>query len=224
MFDCRTEGSTVVDGTGAAAPPADVDIRGDRIVAVGKADEPGRETLHVDAFMVAPGFVDPHTHHAAQLYWCGYATPSSPHGVTSVIGGNFGFTLAPLKESHADFTARMAKVEGKLFSLEQECSLMTNAPTRLFGLVVRGRIEESWVADVVVFDPETVDSGPAHRVYDLPGESLRLTAESAGVERVFVNSRAVIVNSETEEALPGGVLPSGRNAETVTTHYPRITG
>jgi N-acyl-D-aspartate/D-glutamate deacylase len=102
----------------------------------------------------------------------------------------------------------------RLVPLERAVQMMTDAPARLYGLRERGRLQEGWHADVVVFDPETVDSGPAKRVWDLPGESLRLTAKSSGIRRVFVNGVVTVTDGESTGALPGAVLRSGRDTET----------
>ena len=104
----------------------------------------------------------------------------------------------------------------KQLSLEQTVNLITDRPARLFGLRDRGRLEEGWFADVVVFDPETIDSGPLRMVDDLPGGTSRLYSEAEGIDIVFCNGEPIVEGGESCGSLPGQVLKSGSHTETVT--------
>jgi N-acyl-D-aspartate/D-glutamate deacylase len=103
--DIVIRGGTVVDGTGAAGRRADVAVADGRIVAVGEGLRGGRE-LDANGQVVAPGFIDIHTHYDAQVFWDPWLTPSCHHGVTTVVAGNCGFSIAPIRPGDVELLAR----------------------------------------------------------------------------------------------------------------------
>jgi len=96
-YDVVIRGGTVVDGSGLGSFRADVGIVGDRIAAVGRIAEQGNEEVDAEGHVVTPGFIDGHTHMDAQVLWDATGSSSCWHGVTTVVMGNCGFTLAPVR-------------------------------------------------------------------------------------------------------------------------------
>lgn len=97
MFDLIIKGGRVVDGTGRAAFNADVAVEGSVIAAIGQLGSDAKRVIDAKGRVVAPGFIDPHTHFDVQLLWDGAARPAIEHGVTTVVPGNCSLSLAPLK-------------------------------------------------------------------------------------------------------------------------------
>lgn len=105
--------------------------------------------------------------------------------------------------------------EHQVVTLEDAVRLLTDVPARLYGLTERGRIAPGWHADLVLFDPATVDHGPERTRYDLPAGAPRLVADSRGISSVGVGGVEVCRDGAATGAMPGTVLRSGRDTETV---------
>src|SRR4249919_441621 len=95
-YDVLIKNGTLVDGTGAPA----------RRVEVGELKGAGKRTIDAVGLVVAPGFIDPHTHYDAQICWDGATTPSSWHGVTTVVMGNCGVGIAPCRPAAREVAMR----------------------------------------------------------------------------------------------------------------------
>src|SRR3954470_20374413 len=106
MLDLLIKNGTVIDGTGAPGRRADVGVSQGRITAIGTTTEAEKRTIDADGLVVSPGFIDPHTHYDAQICWDAGLTPSSWHGVTSVVMGNCGVGIAPCRPQTREIAMR----------------------------------------------------------------------------------------------------------------------
>src|SRR6202165_4991046 len=117
-YDLLIRNGMVIDGTGAPARRADIAIAGGCIAEIGSISGSAKKVIDAKDLAVAPGFIDPHTHYDAQICWDGAVTPSSWHGVTSVVMGNCGVGIAPCRPEAREIATRdLVNVEGIPFEV-----------------------------------------------------------------------------------------------------------
>ena len=194
-FDLAIRGATIYDGSGRPGHTGDLAIQGDRLVEVGGKVGAARREIRADGLAVAPGFIDSHTHLDAQVLWDPFLTSSCFHGVTSVVLGNCGLTLAPCKPEDRDILLRtFVRVEGMEMS------------------VLRTAVEWSWT-DVAGYLDAIARARTALNVGMLVGHcALRqyVMGENS-VERAATAGEIAAMQSLLREALLAGALGFSTN-------------
>src|SRR5262245_51007674 len=120
LFDLTIRGGLLVDGSGASARRGDLGVRNGRIAALGAVRGPSLRELDASGCVVAPGFIDVHTHYDAQLLWDRGLGSSSWHGVTTVVIGNCGLGIAPARRAHRELVlGTLERVAGPFEALRE---------------------------------------------------------------------------------------------------------
>jgi N-acyl-D-aspartate/D-glutamate deacylase len=189
MYDLIIRNGAVVDGSGLPAYQADIAVLGNKIEKIGRISDTAAKEIDAEGRIVAPGFIDPHTHFDAQLLWDGFAKPALSHGVTTIVPGNCSLSLAPLKAEH-----RM-KLVGMFNQIEE-------MPLKAF--------EEGVVWDWETFSEyiTRIRKGLAINVAPLVGHSvLRLwVMGDAAMERTATDAEIAEMQSVLRECLDAGAV------------------
>ena len=192
QYDLLIRGGTVVDGTGAPGRRGDVGVRAGRVAAVGEVRGSAARTLEADGAVVAPGFVDIHTHYDVQVFWDRMLSVSPWHGVTTVVMGNCGFAVAPTRAAHRELILRtLENVEGMAID------------------AMRAGIGAEWPFETI---PEYLDAverrGPAINVAALVGHTavrMYVMGEEA-TERAASDDEIAQMRALVAEGLRAGAL------------------
>ena len=213
MNDLNIVGGRVVDGSGAPVRSADIGVRDGRIVEVGSVSRATR-TIDADGALVTPGFVDVHTHYDAQVSWDPWLTPSSWHGVTTVVMGNCGVGFAPARPDRHEWLIELmegvedipgsAMTDGIDWRWETFPEFLDAVESRSYVLDVGALIAHGPVRAYVMgqrgADNEPATADDAHRMADIVEQALRAGALG------FSTSRTPLHRSRSGELVPGTMV------------------
>ncbi len=210
-YDLLIKGGTIVDGTGAAAYQGDVAITGDRVVAVGQVEGTAKRVLDASGHIVAPGFVDIHTHLDAQITWDPVGSSSCWHGVTSVVMGNCGVTFAPCKKDDREYLARLMEsvedvpaksiLEGMPWTWEHYSEYLTALDGIAKGINAGGMIGHCALR-LYAMGEEALENNPAS-ADQIDAMHAAVSEAIAGGALGFSTSRTPLHVTPTGEAVPG---------------------
>jgi len=175
-YDIKITGGDIIDGSGAPRYRGDLGIRDGRLVAIGEAPEDATTTLDAAERIVAPGFIDIHTHYDAQIIWDPMLSVSPWHGVTTVVLGNCGFGIAPTRPEHRQIIMQtLEKVEG--ISLEAMQAGLADWPFETFPQYLDAIAKHGSAINVGVL----VGHSPT-RLYVMGADSMEREANNTEVE------------------------------------------
>ncbi len=203
MYDLLIKNGMVVDGSGGARYRADVAVQDGKIVRIGRLNDRAKQVIDADGHVVTPGFVDGHTHMDAQVFWDPIGQCSCYHGVTSVVMGNCGFTLAPCKKEEADYVfrnleraediSRDAMLEGIKWSWETFPEFMDAVDRTPKGINYAGYIGHSALRTYVMGERAFSEQANAHemdRMASIAKEAVQHGAIGFSTSRTFNHTTA----------------------------------
>jgi N-acyl-D-aspartate/D-glutamate deacylase len=210
QFDLVVRGGTVIDGTGTAARSADVALHDGRVAEVGVVSGRGHQEISANGALVTPGFVDIHTHYDGQATWSNRMSPSSHHGVTTVVMGNCGVGFAPVRPSDHELLIELmegvedipgvALHEGLPWSWESFPDYMDYLSTRQFDMDIGAQIPHAALR-VYVMGQRGADREPATPEDIVSMRDLTEQAMQAGALG-FTSSRTLNHRSSTGAPTP----------------------
>ncbi|MDG1231939.1 MAG: amidohydrolase family protein [Pseudomonadales bacterium] len=210
QFDLVVRGGTVIDGTGTAARSADVALHDGRVAEVGVVSGRGHQEISAVGALVTPGFVDIHTHYDGQATWSNRMSPSSHHGVTTVVMGNCGVGFAPVRPSDHELLIELmegvedipgvALHEGLPWSWESFPDYMDYLSTRQFDMDIGAQIPHAALR-VYVMGQRGADREPATPEDIVSMRNLTEQAMQAGALG-FTSSRTLNHRSSTGAPTP----------------------